>query len=195
MSAVDIDTGAEGRLGAKDRRRRSLIVGLREASRYAPSLRRGVGVTLMLATTGAMGALVVPVLLQRLLDDELLGPTGPDVAAATRLGLLAAAIAILASIASWRAMFRLVRTAARGAAAGGMYARLRDFGIDDTEMKAFGRTLEGERSALFLLVRDCHRMRALHEVARFPARLERSSADTALVAEVRSRLAVDPWDG
>jgi uncharacterized membrane protein len=85
--------------------------------------------------------------------------------------------------------------AALGAAAGGMYARLRDFGIDDTEMKAFGRTLEGERSALFLLVRDCHRMRALHEVARVPARLERSSADADLVAEVRSRLAVDPWDG
>jgi uncharacterized membrane protein len=85
--------------------------------------------------------------------------------------------------------------AALGAAAGGMYARLRDFGIDDGEMKAFGRTLEGERAALFLLVRDCHRMRALHEVARFPARLERASADPALVAEVRARLAVDPWDG
>ena len=85
--------------------------------------------------------------------------------------------------------------AALGAAAGGMYARLRDFGIDDGEMKAFGRTLEGERAALFLLVRDCHRMRALHEVSRFPARLERSSADADLVAEVRARLAVDPWDG
>ena len=85
--------------------------------------------------------------------------------------------------------------AALGAAAGGMYARLRDFGIDDGEMKSFGRTLEGERAALFLLVRDCHRMRALHEVSRFPARLERSSADPALVAEVRARLAVDPWDG
>ena len=85
--------------------------------------------------------------------------------------------------------------AALGAAAGGLYARLRDFGIDDGEMKSFGRTLEGERAALFLLVRDCHRMRALHEVSRFPARLERSSADPALVAEVRARLVVDPWDG
>jgi uncharacterized membrane protein len=85
--------------------------------------------------------------------------------------------------------------AALGAAAGGMYARLRDFGIDDAEMKLFGRTLEGERAALFLLVRDCHRMRALHEVSRFPARLERSSAEASLVAEVRSRLVVDPWDG
>ncbi len=114
MSTGATDAGAEGRLGAKDRRRRSLLVGLRDASRYAPSLSRGVGLTMLLATVGAMGALVVPVLLQRLLDDELLGPTGPDVAAATRLGLLAAAIAVAASIASWRAMFRLVRTAAQG---------------------------------------------------------------------------------
>lgn len=85
--------------------------------------------------------------------------------------------------------------AALGAAAGGMYARLRDFGIHDAEMRTFGQTLEGERAALFLLVRDCHRMRALHEVGRFPARLERSSADHELVATVRARLAVDPWDG
>jgi len=85
--------------------------------------------------------------------------------------------------------------AALGAAAGGMYARLRDFGIDDRAMKEFGRTLEAERVAIFLLVRDCHRMRALHEVARFPARLERSSADPDLVEQVRGRLAPDPWDG
>lgn len=85
--------------------------------------------------------------------------------------------------------------AALGAAAGGLFARLRDFGIDDRAMKEFGRSLEGERSALFLLVRDCHRMRALHEVSRFPARLERSSADPALVEEVRARLPIDPWDG
>ena len=85
--------------------------------------------------------------------------------------------------------------AALGAVAGGAYARLRDFGIDDQAMKEFGRSLAGERSALFLLVRDCHRMRALHEVSRFPARLERSSADPALMAEVRARLPIDPWDG
>jgi len=106
--------GAEGRLGGVGRRRRSLIVGLRDATGHAPSLRIGVGVTLLLATLGALGALVVPVLLQRLLDDELLGPQGPDVAAASRLGLLAAGIALLAGLASWRAMFRLVRIAAHG---------------------------------------------------------------------------------
>ena len=85
--------------------------------------------------------------------------------------------------------------AALGAAAGGVYARIRDLGIDDDEMRAFGAGLEGERAALFLLVRDCHRMRALHEVSRFPARLERTSADPELAEEVRARLARDPWDG
>ncbi len=83
---------------------------------------------------------------------------------------------------------------ALGAAAGGIYARLRDLGIDDDEMRAFGAGLEGERVGLFLLVRDCHRMRALHEVSRFPARLERTSADPELAELVRSRLARDPWD-
>jgi uncharacterized membrane protein len=82
-----------------------------------------------------------------------------------------------------------------GAAAGGLYARLLDFGIKNDAMRAFGATLEGERSALFLLVRDCHRLRALHEVTRFPARLERSSAAPDVVAQVRERLMVDPWDG
>ena len=85
--------------------------------------------------------------------------------------------------------------AALGAVAGGAYARLRDFGIGDQAMREVGRSPAGARSALFLLVRDCHRMRALHEVSRFPARLERSSADPALIAEVRARLPIDPWDG
>jgi uncharacterized membrane protein len=85
--------------------------------------------------------------------------------------------------------------AALGAAAGGMYARLRDFGIDDQAMKDFGAGLDEDRAALFLLVRDCHRMRVMYEVGRFPARLERSSADPSVVEQVRERLVVDPWDG
>ncbi len=120
MSAVgDLGTedeqtvGAEGVLGSQGQRR-SLVAGLRQAAVYAPSLRRGIGVTLALAMGGALGALVVPVLLQRLLDDELLTAAGPDVAAAGRLGALAAIVATAAGVASWRAMFRLVRTAASG---------------------------------------------------------------------------------
>ncbi len=83
---------------------------------------------------------------------------------------------------------------ALGAAAGGLFAKLRDFGIDDDEMKRMGEELADGEAALFLLVEDCHRMRALHEVSRFPGRLMISTADEALAEEVRGRLAVDPWD-
>jgi len=83
---------------------------------------------------------------------------------------------------------------ALGAAAGGLFAKLRDFGIDDDEMKRMGEELAEGDAALFLLVEDCHRMRALHEVSRFPGRILAATADPALVEEVRARLAVDPWD-
>ncbi len=82
---------------------------------------------------------------------------------------------------------------ALGAAAGGLFAKLRDIGIDDDEMKRMGEELADGEAALFLLVEDCHRMRALHEVSRFPGRLLASTADPDLVEEVRGRLAVDPW--
>lgn len=82
---------------------------------------------------------------------------------------------------------------ALGAAAGGLFAKLRDIGIDDDEMKRMGEALADGEAALFLLVEDCHRMRALHEVSRFPARILAATADPDLVEEVRSRLAVDPW--
>jgi uncharacterized membrane protein len=82
---------------------------------------------------------------------------------------------------------------ALGAAAGGLFAKLRDIGIDDDEMKRMGEELGDGEAALFLLVEDCHRMRALHEVSRFPGRILAATADPILVEEVRSRLAVDPW--
>jgi len=83
---------------------------------------------------------------------------------------------------------------ALGAAAGGLFAKLRDFGIDDDEMRRMGEELSEGEAALFVLIGDCHRMRALHEVSRFPARLLASTADPELVEQVREKLAVDPWD-
>lgn len=83
---------------------------------------------------------------------------------------------------------------ALGAAAGGLFGKLRDHGIDDDQMRQMGEELADGESALFLLVRDCHRVRALHEVSRFPARLLATTADAELAEAVRERLAVDPWD-
>lgn len=83
--------------------------------------------------------------------------------------------------------------AALGASLGGLFAKLRDIGIDDDEMKAMGDDLAVGESALFLLVTDCHQVRVLHEVSRFQARLLTTTADPSVAEQVRDRLAVDPW--
>lgn len=83
--------------------------------------------------------------------------------------------------------------AAIGAAVGGLFAKLRDIGIDDDQMKEMGESLAEGEGALFLLVRDCHQVRALHEVSRFPGRLLATTAAAEVADEVRGRLAVDPW--
>lgn len=80
-----------------------------------------------------------------------------------------------------------------GATAGGLFAKLRDIGISDAAMKQMGEQLGDGEGALFLLVADCHRARALTEVARFPGRVLASTADEAAQATVRDTLAVDPW--
>jgi uncharacterized membrane protein len=82
---------------------------------------------------------------------------------------------------------------ALGAAAGGLFGKLRDYGIDDDRMRAMGEELADGEAALFLLVGHCHRARALYEVGRFPGRLLATSADDELAASVREKLAVDPW--
>lgn len=83
--------------------------------------------------------------------------------------------------------------AALGAAVGGVFAKMRDIGIDDDQMKQMAERLEPGESALFLLVTDCHQARALHEVGRFEARVLYSTAPDDQVQLVRERLAVDPW--
>ena len=83
--------------------------------------------------------------------------------------------------------------AAIGAAVGGLFGKLRDIGIDDDEMRRMGETLDDGEAALFLLVEECHKVRALHEVSRFPARLLATTAPDEVAAEVRGRLATDPW--
>jgi len=83
--------------------------------------------------------------------------------------------------------------AAIGAALGGLFGKLRDIGIDDDEMKRMGESLSDDQAALFLLVSECHQVRALHEVSRFPGTLLATTASAERADEVRSRLASDPW--
>jgi len=83
--------------------------------------------------------------------------------------------------------------AAIGAALGGLFGKLRDIGIDDDQMRSMGERLDDGEAALFLLVEECHQVRALHEVSRFPAKLLATTAGDEFAEEVRGRLATDPW--
>ncbi|MEY3019410.1 MAG: hypothetical protein RLZZ272_394 [Actinomycetota bacterium] len=102
------DTGPVSRIGA--------FAALRRAGRDAPSLTRGWRRTLVLALIGTAGTIVVPTVVQRLLDDVLLVDGPIDVARAVELGSIAAVAVVVAGFASWQAMFRLVRAAASGLA-------------------------------------------------------------------------------
>ena len=83
--------------------------------------------------------------------------------------------------------------AAIGAAVGGLFAKLRDIGIDDDRMKEMGEALADDQAALFLLVEDCHELRALQEVARFPGQVLFTTAPDVIAGRVREQLRTDPW--
>lgn len=97
-------------------RERSLVQGLVAAAKVAPSLRRGFGLTLLLALAGTAGHVVVPVVIQQVLDREVLdgGPVDLGiVAAATVVSVVVLAGAMVATRA---ALLRLVRATAHGLA-------------------------------------------------------------------------------
>ena len=93
----------------------TLIGALRRAATIAPSLTRGIGLTLVLAVIGALGQVVVPIAIQRLLDVELLG-TAVDTTQVVLTGVVALGAVVIAMIATRFAMFRLLRAATTGLA-------------------------------------------------------------------------------
>ena len=89
---------------------------LTRAFRVAPALRRGLALTLVLAIVGTALQIVVPVVLQRLIDDQLLGSDTVDTAAVVRGGLVAFIAVVLAMAARWVSLRRLVVSSASGLA-------------------------------------------------------------------------------
>ncbi len=93
----------------------TLVGAVRRAAQVAPSLTRGLGVTLLLAVVGTAGQVVVPIAIQRLLDAELLG-AGVETGGVLLTGGVALLAVLVAVIATRFAMFRLLRAAATGLA-------------------------------------------------------------------------------
>jgi ATP-binding cassette, subfamily B, bacterial len=87
-----------------------LVTALVRAATIAPSLRRGFGVTVLLAAVGTLGQLVVPIAVQQVTA----GSQDIPVVAATSAGALA--VLLLSMAANRAALLRLVRATADGLA-------------------------------------------------------------------------------
>ena len=87
----------------------------------------------------------------------------------------------------------LLAGAAIGAAAGGIFAKLRDIGIQDEEMQQLGEELGDGQAALLLLVEDAHLFHARAELRRFTGRLLHTTCDDETAASIEEALGTDPY--
>jgi ATP-binding cassette, subfamily B, bacterial len=91
-------------------RREGAVATLRRGVRLVPELRRGLGVTLLIALVATAGRVVVPLAVQQTLDRGLLADGGPDLG---RIGWTVAACAVavlVTAVAAFLMNYRLFRT-------------------------------------------------------------------------------------
>lgn len=87
----------------------------------------------------------------------------------------------------------LLAGAALGAAVGGIFAKLRDIGIQDAEMQRLGEELDEGHAALLLLVNHAHMFHARAELRRFTGRLLHTTCDEETAQLLRDNLQRDPF--
>ena len=91
---------------------RTLLRGLR----LVPEFRRGLATTLLLALIATAGRVVVPIAVQRTVDDGLLAAGGPDLALVRRSVAFAGAAVLITAVAAYLMNVRLYRTTETGLA-------------------------------------------------------------------------------
>ena len=87
---------------------------LRRVLTEAPALKRGLGVTVTLAALGTAIQIVVPIVVQRIVDNEILAPGGVDVGGTLTLGVVALIAMAVAMVVRRAALVRLAVRAAEG---------------------------------------------------------------------------------
>jgi putative ABC transport system ATP-binding protein len=87
---------------------------LRRAFVEAPSLRHGLIATVLLAMLGTVGTLIVPVMVQRIVDGELLADGGPDLQSVLWQGSVAILLLAMATFVARTAVLRLNVLTANG---------------------------------------------------------------------------------
>jgi len=84
--------------------------------RVAPALGRGLWVTLLLAVVGTVLQIVVPVVLQQIIDSEILGTGDINLRSVVLKGTFALVAIVIAAFARWVSLKRLVVSSASGLA-------------------------------------------------------------------------------
>lgn len=87
---------------------------IKRALLEAPSLREGLGLTLILAMFGQAVTVVTPIVLQKILDEEVLDPGGVDMDGVSYLAGVALAALLIGLIVGRVSLLRLVRTSSTG---------------------------------------------------------------------------------
>jgi putative ABC transport system ATP-binding protein len=80
---------------------------LRRAFREAPALREGLGITLLLAFVGTGMSIVVPIVIQRMIDDDVLGSADIDMGSVLQKGIIALGAMVISALAGRAAVIRL----------------------------------------------------------------------------------------
>jgi ATP-binding cassette subfamily B protein len=93
---------------------RNVLRSLRDAARQAPALTRGLGATVLLALLGTAGQIVVPIVVQQVLDNEVLAPGPVDAGRVAVLCAGAVALLLVAMLATRRALDRMVVAGSHG---------------------------------------------------------------------------------
>jgi putative ABC transport system ATP-binding protein len=92
----------------------STSAALRRLLVEAPPMRKGLGLTLVLAALGTATQVIVPVVVQQIVDYELLAPGGVDVDGALMRGVVAFGLMIVAVFVRRASLLRLVNAASTG---------------------------------------------------------------------------------
>jgi putative ABC transport system ATP-binding protein len=89
---------------------------LRRGVQLSPELRKGIGVTILLAVLSTLGRVLVPFVVQRVTDEGILGPGGPDTDVVVRYVGLALVGVVVTAISAYFVNVRLFRSSESGLA-------------------------------------------------------------------------------
>lgn len=119
----------------------SLRTTFRRGFQISPEFRKGLGLTLALATVAAAGRAAVPFLTQRITDLGLLAPGGVDTTVVVKYALVGVFVLVVSALVGWRVRSRMVGAAEAGLATLRIeaFAQVHDLSVLTQNEEARGR--------------------------------------------------------